>query len=118
MMAVDAASQRLSKGEIFRGQIILHHKEITRSYGIGRNPYILTQPTFHIIAHYPLVGADIFHAILTVETSLARYHRSYRYWRSDLISPYPFPYLIDMTCYFMAQDGGWMNTPRLFSTED
>src|SRR6266478_3831633 len=118
MVAIDAASQRLSKGQVFRGQIILHHKEITCCYGIGRNPYILTQSPFHVIAHYFLVGTDILHSILAVETSMASYHRSHRHRRSDLISPYLFPHLIDITCHFMAQDGGWVNAFRLFSTED
>src|SRR6266851_4663101 len=118
MVAIDAASQRLSKGQVFRGQIILHHKEITCCYGVGRNPYILTQSPFHIIAQYFLVGTDILHSILAVKTSLASYHRSYRHRRSDLIPSYPFPYLIDMACHFMAQDGGRMDAPRLFSTED
>src|SRR5258708_2807128 len=118
MVAIDAASQRLSKGQVFRGQIILHHKEITCCYGVGRNPYILTQSPFHIIAQYFWVGTDILHSILAVKTSLASYHRGYRHWRSDLISPYPLPYLVDIPCYFMAQNGGRMDAPCLFPTED
>ena len=96
----------------------MRNKEIACGYCIGRNPHILTQSPFHIIAQYFWVGTDILHSILAVKTSLASYHRGYRHWRSDLISPYPFPYLVDIPCDFMAQDGGRMDAPCLFPTED